>query len=111
MSTIGRGRERLGAIARGLAKLRGRSIEELRERAMQRIRAELERRHLSRMVREPSDMQLHALLAPGALSGNGPSAEALHRDFINRATPRFFAGVRDGTTAAELRLPRWTAAR
>src|SRR5712672_3073539 len=108
MSAIGRGRGGLGTIARGIAKLRGRSIEELRERAMQKIWAELELRHLSRMVREPSDTQLRALLEPEVLAGTATSAEALHRHFVSRANPRFFAGVRDGSTAAELRLPTWT---
>jgi Heparinase II/III-like protein/Heparinase II/III N-terminus len=111
VSSVGAGSWRIDAIARRLAKLRGRSIEELYERAMQRVSAELELRRLSRMVGEPSDEQLQAWLDPQALAGGTASAETLHAHFINRTTPRFFAGVRDGSTAAELRLPRWTMER
>jgi hypothetical protein len=108
---MGAGSWRIGAIARRLAKLRGRSIEELRERAMQRVSAELEFRHLSAMIGEPSDEQFRAFLDSRALDGGRASAETLRAHLINRATPRFFAGVRDGSTAAELRLPRWTMER
>jgi Uncharacterized protein conserved in bacteria len=88
-------RPMLDRLARGLAKLRGRSIDELRERVAQRVSAELERRGLSSAVGEPSDRELQAMLDPEAVG-----------------TPsHFFDALRDGRAAAELRSPRWASAR
>src|SRR4051812_14550702 len=83
--TFGSGRLALGALARRLAKLRGRSTGELQERIAQRLSAELEHRGLSSMVGEPTDAQLVAALNPMVLANGGGLAETLHRRLTTRA--------------------------
>lgn len=100
-----------GARGRLLGRLRGRSIAELRERATQWISAELEYRGLSSMVGEPTNHQLRSALDPDLLRGSPAIAEPLHTHFSHRSVPRFFDGVRDGSSAAELRTALWDAER
>jgi hypothetical protein len=109
MTTVGDWR--LKAILRRLEKLKGRSVKELRERASQVVAAELEFRRLATTVGEPTDRALWANLAHASIAGTGQSAERLHAHFTTRERPAFFAGIRDGATAAEMREPRWAAER
>ena len=104
-------RSTLSKLAGRLAKLRGRSIGELRERVSQRVSAELERRGLSSEVGEPSDRELWAMLDADAFGESGRSAETLYARMAIRAGSRFFDVLHDGRAAAELRSPRWAFAR
>jgi hypothetical protein len=97
-----------GTIARLFGKLKGRSFAELRERAGQRFAAELEARGVGSSVRLPTDRALWvALQLLGDPDADG-IADRIHGHFTTRSSPAFFAGVRDGSTAAELRGPRWS---
>jgi hypothetical protein len=107
MTTVGDWR--LEAIVRRLRKLKGRSIVELRERALQAWAAEMEIRRISPTIGEPSDKKLCAEIDLEPLSGQGDLGERLHAHFSRRKTPVFFAGVRDGSSAAELRTSRWAS--
>ncbi len=98
---------RLAHIARRLGRLRGRSAHELATRASQRISVELERRGLSSLGREPSDARFRALLDPEFFTIGDSTGAALREHFARREAPRFFPGVRDGRSAAELRTGRW----
>ena len=99
---------RLGAIMRRLGKLKGRSITELRERALQRAAAELERWRVASTVGELSDRALVAAIDHQRVPGDGNLADRLQCHFASRDTPLFFPGVRDGSSAAQLRTPRWS---
>lgn len=107
MTTVGDWR--LGAIVRRLGKLRGRSIAELRERAAQVLAAELELRRLAPTIGEPTDRTLNEELDVEAIAGQADAADALRKHFTTRQAPLFFAGVRDGSSAAALRSERWAA--
>jgi hypothetical protein len=99
------------AILRRLGKLRGRSLTELRERLGQAVAAELELRHLASTVGELSERAFWSKLQPRALGVEAPSAASLRAHFASRNSPAFFAGLRDGSSAAELNTPRWAAER
>ena len=105
------GEWRLLAMLRRVEKLKGRSLEELRERAAQALSAELEFRGLASTVGEPTDRALWAAMDHDRIAGQGPIAERIHAHFSTRATPQFFAGIRDGSSADALRTPRWEAER
>ncbi len=107
MTTVGDWR--LRAIMRRLRKLKGRSIGELRERALQAISAELELRRFARTIGEPTDETLHEEIDPEAIAAQTGVADGLREHFVARAAPMFFAGVRDGSSADELRGERWSA--
>ena len=109
MTTVGDWRFR--AIMRRLGKLKGRSVDELRERALQMFAAELEVRHIAHTVGEPTDKALWAMLDHDQISTHGDVGDRLREHFATRQVPAFFAGVRDGSSAAELRTPRWATAR
>ena len=106
MTTVGDWR--LRAIMRRLGKLKGRSIPEVRERAMQALEAELERQRIAPTVGEFADSTLSAALDHTRIPGSGDLTERLHSHFTSRESPPFFAGVRDGSSAAQLRTPRWS---
>ncbi|MEO5817803.1 MAG: alginate lyase family protein [Gemmatimonadaceae bacterium] len=106
MTTVGDWR--LQAIMRRLAKLKGRSIDELRERAAQAISAELELRRFANTIGEPSDKTLHEQLDVDSIAGQTDLDDGLREHFTTRQAPQFFAGVRDGSSAAELRGQRWS---
>jgi hypothetical protein len=93
-------------MIRTLRKLRARSFAELGERAAQRLTAALEARGLTSTVHELSDDALTALLDPTVVAGGSGQQRLAH--FRARATPLFFEGIRDGTSAAELRRTRWS---
>lgn len=97
-------------ILKAVQKVRASTMEELRERAGQAIAAQLEYRGLSSAGREPGDRALRALMDPEVAGGDGSAAQ-LHAHFSSRTAPRFFPGVRDGSTASELNTPRWANAR
>ncbi|NUO36993.1 MAG: alginate lyase family protein [Gemmatimonadaceae bacterium] len=103
MATI---RSWLTALRRRAVKLRGRTLAELRERAGQALSAALEALGLSALAREPSDATFRKLLDP-AVVGRAGTRAALHEHFVARGRPAFFAGVRDGTSAALLRSDPW----
>ena len=109
MTTVGDWR--LHAVLRRFRKLKGRSVDELRERAAQAFSAELEFRGLASTVGEPSDRALWASLSDDRMAGTGENAGRLHAHFSSRAEPAFFSGIRDGASAAALRSPRWAAER
>lgn len=89
----------------GLArKLRGRSFAELRERAEQRIAAELEYRGMSTAARELTDRELARELQVGDM-------DRLRSHFASRTSPGFFQGIRDGTSAHAFGTARWTIER
>ncbi|MEP6731612.1 MAG: alginate lyase family protein [bacterium] len=102
---------RLQAIMRRLGKLKGRSVEELRERALQVLAAEMEVRRIPGTVGEPTDKALWAMVDHDRIPGLGDLAERLHRHYATREEPGFFAGVRNGSSAAEMGTPRWADAR
>jgi hypothetical protein len=106
MTTVGDWR--LRAIMRRLGKLKGRSIDELRERALQMLSAELELRRFATTIGEPSDKTLHNAINIEAIAGQTDLADALREHFVTREAPLFFAGVRDGSSADELRGERWS---
>ena len=92
-----------------LGKLRGRSFAEFRERLGQKLAAQLEVRGLSSDVRLLGDSALVSALAlPRELRASNIS-ESLHSHFASRSMPAFFRGIRDGSAAAEMRTPRWSA--
>ena len=107
MTTVGDWR--LRAIMRRLGNLKGRSIHELRERALQALAAELENRRLSASIGEPTDRALRGELDVELIPGTGDVVERLHMHFATREHPKFFAGVRDGSSAAALRSARWSS--
>lgn len=94
-----------------LQKLKGRSFDELRERAAQALSAQLEARGVVGVHGEPDDRALFALLTPAVQSQVGGSLDALHRQFTTRPSPAMFAGIRDGSTRAVYRATRWEQAR
>ncbi|MEO8335904.1 MAG: alginate lyase family protein [bacterium] len=106
MTTVGDWR--LQAIMRRLGKLKGRSMRELRERAAQALSAELEMRRLASTIGEPTDKALHEEINTDAIISQTTADEALREHFTTRQTPPFFAGVRNGSSAAELRSERWS---
>lgn len=93
-----------------LARLRGRTPAELRDRGGQALAAWTERRGWSADAREPSTA---AFLARGLDPAHAPrerTPEALLRHFRIGRRPRFFAGVEDSEgTVLELRR-RWPGA-
>ena len=97
-------------ILQRLTKLKGRSIAELRERLGQALAAELEHRGFASTVGVPSDHALRALLDPAHI-GEGRDAKGVRAHFASRSSPPFFAGVRDGASAAALRTARWSRER
>ena len=99
------------AILRRLGKLRGRSLTELRTRAGQAVAAELELRHLTSTVGEPSDRAFWPKLDSQALDGAALSQQELRAHFARRECPAFFSGVRTGASATELNAPRWAEER
>ncbi len=107
MTTVGDWRIR--AILRRLGKLKGRSIDELRERAMQTLAAELELRRIAPTIGEPTDRTLHEQMDGESIAGQTNLDEGLREHFTSRHAPLFFVGVRDGSSAAELRGDRWSA--
>jgi Heparinase II/III-like protein/Heparinase II/III N-terminus len=109
MTTVGDWR--LQAIMRRLGKVKGRSVKELRERALQVFAAELEVRRFARTVGEPTDKALWAMVDHARIPGRGDLAARLHQHYATRDAPAFFVGIRDGASAAELRTPRWADAR
>ncbi|MEO8620408.1 MAG: alginate lyase family protein, partial [bacterium] len=99
------------ALLKRFGKLRGRSLAELRERLGQAVTAQFEIRQLASTVGEPSDRAFWSRFDPYALGRESQSAESLRAHFASRTSPAFFAGVRDGTSAAELNSPRWAEER
>ena len=91
-----------------LRKLKGRSFDELRERAAQALAARLEARGIGDSIGELSDAALLARLDSSMVNG---SVAELHAQFLNRASPRMFAGIRDGSTRAAFATSRWDAER
>jgi hypothetical protein len=102
---------RLRAIFRRVGKLKGRSIAELRERALQALAAEMERRGVSSAVGEPTDSVLRGEITDDLAERPGDLGEQLRDHLATREQPVFFAGVRDGSSAAELNDPRWSSER
>jgi hypothetical protein len=88
-------------------KLQGRSLDELRVRGVQAMRAHLERLRTADGAREPDDARLLRLVDGRSLGGRRLTATALLEHFRERAPGRFFAGLTDraATTAAFRR--RW----
>lgn len=87
-----------------LQKLRGRSREELRVRAVQALNAYGERRGWAEQARVPGDAAFFKLLDPGSSGDAHASAERLLTRFRGRESPRFFAAFDDPvSSAAELR--------
>ncbi len=101
---------RPGSVAQRLRKFKGRSFDELRERAAQAISAELERRGLLGASGQMSDAALQSRL-DHSVTGVYTDAKTLRAHFTARSTPRFFAGVRSGDAAEVLRSEEWTTAR
>ena len=94
-----------------LAKLRGRSLGELRERAAQRASAELERLGMSSAVGEPTDRELRAMLDPEIVRDTSePATELVARFSIHAGSP-FFGVLHDGRAASELRSASWEVQR
>lgn len=91
-----------------LQKLKGRSFDELRERAEQAIAARLERRGIGDSIGEMSDEALIARLLP---STGIKSVAELHAHFVRRPSAEMFAGIRDGSTRAMFATTRWDAER
>jgi hypothetical protein len=104
----------LTTLRRRAAKLRGRSLTELRERGEQALWARLESARLTSETREPSVATLAALgalLDPAIVGGRFGLADRLREHFTVRQHPAFFNGVRDGSSASLLNDPAWRAAR
>ena len=99
------------AILRRVAKLRGRSLAELRERLGQAIAAELELRHLASTVGEPTSRAVWRWLEPTVPGSDALSAEELRAHFASRESPAFLAGIRSGASAAEFNAPSWATER
>jgi hypothetical protein len=74
----------------------------------QALSAELELRRLAPTVGEPSDKSLHEEIDFESMIGVTDLGDGLREHFVKRQSPQFFAGVRDGSTAAELRSERWS---
>ena len=109
MTTVGDWR--LQAIMRRLGKLKGRSIDELRERAAQALSAELELRRLAPTIGEPSDKTLHEEIDLESIASQTDVGDGLREHFVTRESPLFFTGVRDGSSADEFRKERWSRER
>jgi hypothetical protein len=93
----------MSKILQVIGKLRGRSAEELRVRAAQKLHVMAERGGWSSLTRVPADAELFKLLDPTQLESSAVSADALLQRFRTRKTPRFFAGFHDKkATIAEL---------
>jgi hypothetical protein len=87
-----------------LQKLRGRSGEELRVRAVQALNAYGERRGWAEQARVPGDAAFFKLLDPAPFGGAPASAERLLAHFRGRESPHFFAAFdKPASSAAELR--------
>ncbi|MDB4916311.1 MAG: putative Heparinase family protein [Gemmatimonadetes bacterium] len=92
-------------VARLLGKLKGRSLAEFRERAGQKLSAELEAHGLASTVRLPADLELaNELSLPD--SGQRDISTRVHEHFSVRQAPAFLANI--GAAAVEMRLPRWS---
>jgi hypothetical protein len=92
----------MAGIVNKLKKLRGRSFDELRVRAAQKLAARAERAGVSRASRMPSDERLFVLLDAKQTNG-ARSPESLLEHFRTRSRPHFFAGVNNSErTRAEL---------
>jgi hypothetical protein len=90
----------------GWTRLRGRSFDELRVRAQQRLAVWSERAGISSQTRVPSDARFARLLVPRQDS-TAPSAAALLEQFRTRTTPRFFAAFGEPEDVVATLRRRW----
>ena len=89
------------AVRGAAAKVRGRSVAELRERAAQAVNAAFERRGWSRAIGEPSDQAFWHWIAPSTADEVRRDASLLHAHFI-RTPRRFFVGALELQATADL---------
>ncbi len=94
-----------------LRKLRGRSVDELRERAAQAAVSRLESWGFGETIGELSDEALWQRCDASLIGGTGPVADRVAAHFAQRAAPSFLSGIRDGSSAAELSGDRWAESR
>lgn len=94
-----------------IRKLKGRGLDELRERGAQKAAALAERRGWSALARLPNDAEFSRLMdASGGGEVPALEAPALLSEFRARTSPQFFASCNDlSATAAEFRR-RWPEA-
>jgi hypothetical protein len=86
-----------------IRKLKGRGLDELRERGAQKAAALAERRGWSALARLPGDAEFFRLLDPDAPA----DAASLLSDFRARTATRFFASFDDLDATAEALRRRW----